>query len=732
MIRLTILLLFFHGLAFGQARVEYPYEYYVGSFLISDDINNGHALHIYSPNQNCIKIEVIKTGTDTTFLTLENSWIDLSHFNSSLLVHNSPDSVQLKGLFIKSLYPINITYISGRLNAIDATELFSCIEQSTVGNSFIITDNSKQNGSESIFLDVTAHEDSTIVDYILSNPTISGIGSNIQNRITLNSGESWLIYSYYGNSLTSSQFTSFDNKKIHVKVGSHSISILMASCDSLHFGAFNRFIFANRYSEPLLSTNLFSTTFVLSLIDSQPAQIFNIVSASDSNTIYLNQQAVAILNKAESFDTCLLSPHVLEADHPIGVMRLITGAHDANGLNWRKPTIVTERGLEQKMQRSAFFFTPWPDSNYAPVLNPHGFRLDQFYLNLHCHSIDTNSFRLNGSPFQPKFNTIPGTPELAWACVPMDSGFYVIENQGGFTGFIFSRTPVDQSPHAYQPGGYSIGAIATALQPLPYVGEQSLPRIIHQTDTVPFSNFQQSICAEEPIRFVPPLTKYGIWEWEIAGQLYQTTGDSSFPLPALPAGTYQLQLRDQAYCLGPYSLTINIIPKPRAEFSYTITASCTTWMVETDVTNANGSEVVWLLDNEIVGNGENIQFLLPMGAEFQPQSLMCMIDDGNCSDSSVQLLSFDEVQGLPDSLPNVITPNNDLFNDFFPPLGVFDAYVSCFELTITNRWGQQVLYSTNPTNGFPGQVGTTSSGNYFYTLRAGPKVYNGSLRVITP
>lgn len=47
------------------------------------------------------------------------------------------------------------------------------------------------------------------------------------------------------------------------------------------------------------------------------------------------------------------------------------------------------------------------------------------------------------------------------------------------------------------------------------------------------------------------------------------------------------------------------------------------------------------------------------------------------------------------NVPNAFTPNDDGLNDYFRPLGS-GKYVNEYQMTIWNRWGQEVFRSTDP------------------------------------
>jgi gliding motility-associated-like protein len=86
------------------------------------------------------------------------------------------------------------------------------------------------------------------------------------------------------------------------------------------------------------------------------------------------------------------------------------------------------------------------------------------------------------------------------------------------------------------------------------------------------------------------------------------------------------------------------------------------------------------------------------------------------------------------NIPNIFTPNNDGVNDQYK---VTVNNYDFFELTIYNRWGEELFKTYDPDKTWTGLAGNkpVSSGVYFYTLRIqmnceNLKTYAGSLTVI--
>ena len=82
--------------------------------------------------------------------------------------------------------------------------------------------------------------------------------------------------------------------------------------------------------------------------------------------------------------------------------------------------------------------------------------------------------------------------------------------------------------------------------------------------------------------------------------------------------------------------------------------------------------------------------------------------------------------------PNVFTPNGDNMNDEFT-IEIPEKVEKCADLTIYNRWGQIIYFSTGNNLKWDGKnsVGSeTPTGTYFYTLTIKDQKFEGSLNLM--
>jgi len=110
---------------------------------------------------------------------------------------------------------------------------------------------------------------------------------------------------------------------------------------------------------------------------------------------------------------------------------------------------------------------------------------------------------------------------------------------------------------------------------------------------------------------------------------------------------------------------------------------------------------------------------------FKHSYIIRAVEKGGSNESWSTVMAFDFKH--PVTIPNVITPNGDPFNQYFH-ISKIELYRNSV-LTITDRWGKKVFHAVNYQNDWDGQG--LSSGVYFYILdlKKDNKVYKGALTI---
>jgi gliding motility-associated-like protein len=111
---------------------------------------------------------------------------------------------------------------------------------------------------------------------------------------------------------------------------------------------------------------------------------------------------------------------------------------------------------------------------------------------------------------------------------------------------------------------------------------------------------------------------------------------------------------------------------------------------------------------------------------FEHRYVVRALEKEGVNESWSSALSFEFKH--PVTIPNIITPNGDEFNQFFH-ISKIQLYRNS-ELTILDRWGKEVFHTVNYQNDWDG--GGVSSGVYFYILdlKKDNKVYKGPLTIL--
>ena len=191
-------------------------------------------------------------------------------------------------------------------------------------------------------------------------------------------------------------------------------------------------------------------------------------------------------------------------------------------------------------------------------------------------------------------------------------------------------------------------------------------------------------------------------------------------------GTYNVMLIATNEC-GSDTVTIptdlSILAPPVAVFTHEI-YPCSA-EVKFENASINDFEWLWIFGDANFSNDEN-----PLHEYENPgvYEVLLIVNAGSgCQDSASVTIYIDDtgINGL--FVPNVFTPNNDGKNDKFQ---IFSAtQCELFNLTIFNRWGQEIFKTGNIAESWDGKYNGTKApdGVYFYILKGKKKSRHGTV-----
>jgi gliding motility-associated-like protein len=197
--------------------------------------------------------------------------------------------------------------------------------------------------------------------------------------------------------------------------------------------------------------------------------------------------------------------------------------------------------------------------------------------------------------------------------------------------------------------------------------------------------------------------------------------------------TYLVNIIDGARCNITDTVKIEV-PMIKATFDTVIEPGCNE--IEITYYNTSNTELntSWIFsDSNIPINNEN-EIVKTFSFDSDYFGSLFVQDSNGCIDSLTYngiVLNFDEWLGEIRE-PNVFTPNGDNMNDEFT-IEIPKKVEKCAELTIYNRWGQIIYFSTGNNLKWDGKnsVGSESpTGTYFYTLTIKDEKFDGKLNLL--
>jgi len=293
--------------------------------------------------------------------------------------------------------------------------------------------------------------------------------------------------------------------------------------------------------------------------------------------------------------------------------------------------------------------------------------------------------------------------------VPAQLSFFWQDANGDTIHFSFLTQGTDEVT-GLEPGTYYVSAYDTlgcftyfdsviVTEPDPYItADTSAP------ETCENMNGQAAI--SNVGGNTPPYT----YSWSMIG------GDTAFAntssVIGISEGTYTVTIMDANGCVHIDTVLVGGIHSPTANFNSNPTAALLDVPITfSDSSLANGDSIVswyWSFGDSTFSDLQNPVHSFSDTGHYQV--MLVVTNTEGCTDTIIiEMIVVTEIV-----VPNVFTPNNDGFNDFFVIQYLPELYPNS-KLYIYNRWGKRIYKSENYQNDW--DADKHSAGTYFYILQ---------------
>lgn len=196
--------------------------------------------------------------------------------------------------------------------------------------------------------------------------------------------------------------------------------------------------------------------------------------------------------------------------------------------------------------------------------------------------------------------------------------------------------------------------------------------------------------------------------------IYEDPGIYSVSLEVLsPVGCYNE---------AEFTEWIEILPSPRAGFDYS-PKELSNFSADVSFFDESLDAASWYWEFSDLESSYEQEPKISFADTGQVEVMQVVTHQSGCRDTAYAVL--DIVPRITFFMPNAFTPNLDNKNDVFKGQGYFD-WARDYEMTIWNRWGEQVFYTNDPQEGWDGRKNNTGAfspqGVYLYLVRfSGPR-----------
>lgn len=432
----------------------------------------------------------------------------------------------------------------------------------------------------------------------------------------------------------------------------------------------------------------------------------SLMAKDDSTEVYINGQ-LHKLNKWERVDTSIASSVVLSSNKPIY----------AYATCW--PSYFDGRPLTNsngdQFTTTVSSFHDLISKARVPTISKD--TLVQNIFSLVTRTIDTNSVLINGAALtNANWQAFSQNPTWSYINVPVNQGIHLIESSGGFQGYYYAFRPYS----ANLPTGMESGTFGHVIPEYSELSEDSLqlffgldPKQLWPIDSLKSRSLQ--LCPGDSLYFSQGAYRNTSWTFTFKGNTFQVepldNRVKAIVLQADGGGYLKISDRKNCFYLDSFRISTANIMWPQVETE--LFQSCSRTVFSLNLVNAGDAQYQWFVLDEKTQTGNRANYYVNPASDSLKLSLVASQD--GCSDTLEMSFAIKPVSATSNFImPNILTPNGDGINDELCFKGL-ELLTSCFEFTVSNRWGKLVYSSTSPEECW--QPKNLNNGTYFYSLR---------------
>lgn len=250
------------------------------------------------------------------------------------------------------------------------------------------------------------------------------------------------------------------------------------------------------------------------------------------------------------------------------------------------------------------------------------------------------------------------------------------------------------------------------------------------------SGSEQEITFKDESSILPPssIPNPGGYYWDFGGFGFSNAKDTSIIFPS--QGIYNIThiVTSINGCKSTVSQSLNITPKPIAQFFYNLNLSPA---LQTDVSFIDSSRSAvswfWNFGNGVTSTTQTPATVYTTNGDYTVT--LTVTDQFGCATSTSKVIRINNiVEDVAELIPNLITPNGDGKNDEWQ-LFFINKYYREAEVDIYNRWGEHIFHSIGYDNSWTGTYlgSPLPVGVYFYVIKLNDKdnrIYKGTINLL--